>query len=760
MIQAPRSRVEVYPQPMRSLVLVVSVLLPCSLSQKASAQTPNPNRWWVYFESRESTHGQPPRLILQTKAGKQLSLKASADTTLISYLETHAFPSMPRLAVGTRDKNRCLLKFALPALIQAKDLAKAELVLDLKLSKLAPKHPFSLGLYPVLSAWSERSVTWATQPRTQGKPLQQFQLPPKAQLLKVDLLPLVRSWLKKPASNHGLLIRQEGVPLSKKPSKKAIITQLRNLVGFLRKSDQALALARKQNKLVLTLVVSSQHPGAAGSMEQLLLSEAFCSSEILSLIKRSFVPLRQSYAPLFFLHHRGLEGQDPLAPLGTSVTKIKAPALLVSSEKGELRDMLQSIGTPSNELLREFLLRALGERAKGYGSVSKLPEATLSKAEEAQAKALRAAARLAWPERVAWGSGLGKLRPLGKSHSSERPVPLDKLSSLVNRSLVYLLDHQDPNGTWPVETAQYRMAISSFAAKALLLWEKGKKPALQKRIHAALARFEQCARKHLASADPREASSFGATYLLDYFLAAKEHAPTEANLGRLTEAARFLIAGQCPNGAWSYSYRFGTRWRGGFGGWPRTKRGRTHSINTGPALAFLLAARAAGAKIENKAIDRGLAILGKMRFAAGVFTYTYPDPISFKRSDQSIARGPSCELALYLAHKTSANDLLTALRRFMKLRAALRAPVKLDPSWSSPHNFSSYFFFYAYYHGALAWKTLEAQKAYRATAREALNLLRTDLLQVVELDGTWLDFEDLGKPYGTAAALLVLALAG
>jgi len=49
-------------------------------------------------------------------------------------------------------------------------------------------------------------------------------------------------------------------------------------------------------------------------------------------------------------------------------------------------------------------------------------------------------------------------------------------------------------------------------------------------------------------------------------------------------------------------------------------------------------------------------------------------------------------------------------------------------------------------------------EAHRKEATRALGDLRQDLLQVVEVDGTWLDFPDLGKPYATAAALLVLDL--
>ncbi len=719
--------------------------------------------------------------------------------------------------------------------------------------------------------WEERSVTWNIQPEIAKRAFHSPTLEPKAQILKVDLLAQVRVWLQKPASNHGLLIRTTGALIPRSRPKKRLIADLRAQVGFVNESALALTKAKKRGRLVMTMVVSSQHRGAAGTIEQLLLTQAFCSPDLLALVRRRFVPLRLTYAPNNYTHQRVARGKDPLTPVGASCTAIKAPALLVSTASGKLLDSLQSIGTPRSDVIHRFLLRALAAASP----VSPLPEAnsaqlladgfveaaleatrreaspgaevqrariellrghpekslaclkTLDKkwqeleavrilkarahmrlghflesqtlyyrlATEGQYQTeatyrlaafawlgdareetmeafaalakvpgpdpwvLKAAARIAWPERMAWSEPMREPGPLADHKSTETPASADQVDALVRRALLYLLDQQAPDGTWPVEAVQYRMAVSAFAAKALLTWQKDADPDLQTRMQEALTRFEARALKHLAEEDPKQASTFGATYLTDYFLGAHARTKTKKSLDRLTQAASFLIGGQCPSGAWSYSYGFGTNWRGGFGGWPKTTRGRTHSMNTGPALDFLLAARNVGADLDDKALTRGLDVLAKMRTAPGVYTYTYPDPISFQKSDQSIARGPTCELALYLGKKASEEDLLTTLRRFMKLRAALCAPVKLDPSWASPHNFSSYFFFYAYYHAALAWKTLQDTEAYHKEASVALALLRKDLCQVVELDGTWIDFPDIGKPYATAAALLVLSLA-
>ena len=71
-----------------------------------------------------------------------------------------------------------------------------------------------------------------------------------------------------------------------------------------------------------------------------------------------------------------------------------------------------------------------------------------------------------------------------------------------------------------------------------------------------------------------------------------------------------------------------------------------------------------------------------------------------------------------------------------------------------PSGTSSYFFFQSYHHGA------EAVAAAGGPERDArLATLRDDILAVGEIDGTWVDYEESGKTYGTAVALLVLGRA-
>ena len=74
--------------------------------------------------------------------------------------------------------------------------------------------------------------------------------------------------------------------------------------------------------------------------------------------------------------------------------------------------------------------------------------------------------------------------------------------------------------------------------------------------------------------------SFGAAYLLDYFLDLEETGASTR--GDIPAAIRLLLAGQCPTGGWSYDYAFAVSWPKNRD--PKTFPARTHSMNTGLAM--------------------------------------------------------------------------------------------------------------------------------------------------------------------------------
>ncbi|MHC4814410.1 MAG: DNRLRE domain-containing protein [Planctomycetota bacterium] len=847
-----------------ALVLIGAV---CAAAPTAAAQGAGA-RWWVYFESRESTAGKPPRLVLRTSK-RTSTVKASADATVISYLPARVLGKSPRLAVGTNDRNRSLVRFELPKTLRK--VRRAELVLDLKLSKLPPKQPFEIEVHQLMGAWQEASVNWNRQPRFQDQPAIAVSLLPKAGEVALDVTGVVNAWLTGKAQNHGLLLKMGGVPRGSTPLPAPKLTRdLLQTVPWRNDVEQARKEALETDRLLLACVRGAYRPAQQDPVEQLLQALVLTDPLVVALVKRRFVPVRVGYRPTNYTHGR-VRGRDPLAPLGGDCTKIKAPALCISTADGKLVATLESLGTFDAAMIHAFLRRALagtarktkgktaeelllmGELAAAQAAFDKLEPPAAAKYGRARVAALegdhglavrlaletqtargnadvaadakvqggvslmrrgdfvratrllsaalamrpaprrsaearyylgclqlvggqseqaletwarlrrehpqslwalRATARLAWPGRLGPMENLRAI-PLGDGsyESTEQQVAAADVQRLVCRAVRYLLLHQRQDGSWTVEVRQYQTAITALIAKALLLWVGDLDADLAKQATAAVDKACTWLQAHIQNADARQASTFGGTYMLDLFLARHVADPSPASKRAVNKAIRFLLGGQCPDGAWSYSYQFGVNWKGGFGGWPRTDRGRTHSMNTGPALLFLTMAKAAGFRVKSSAMNKAADVLSDMRESAGVYTYTYPLPLNFRRPDQSIARGPVCEQALVACGKVENADLAEAMATFMKYRDGLRAPVKLDKSWATPHNFSSYFYFYAYYHAVLAIHALDDQNK-----SKMLRQLRADILAVPEMDATWVDYHQLGKPYGTAMALLILKL--
>ncbi|MEQ1830063.1 MAG: hypothetical protein ABL921_29145 [Pirellula sp.] len=253
------------------------------------------------------------------------------------------------------------------------------------------------------------------------------------------------------------------------------------------------------------------------------------------------------------------------------------------------------------------------------------------------------------------------------------------MTTAVERGVEYLLRHQHLDGTWSSANANpmYRVAITSLAARSLHLWARKLKPELGERARTASEKATMWLNKEVKLVEPESFNSFGAAYVVDYFIDLEE---TKATVrGDVKTAVHLLQAGQMENGAWSY---------------------------------------------------------------------TYPEPRSFnQKPEYSIGRASLCEHVLQRLTANDEKDLEESIQLFMTHRAELRPVVKLTEGWMSKVGSSSYFYFYAYEHAARAI-------VYQGNEiKERLAILRDDLLKVSEADGSWVDFEAIGKPYGTAMAL-------
>ncbi len=364
----------------------------------------------------------------------------------------------------------------------------------------------------------------------------------------------------------------------------------------------------------------------------------------------------------------------------------------------------------------------------------------------------RARARRAWPIAMDQYESLLSFEIPETINSSERDHR-NEAEHAVRRGVEFLLRSQQANGSWSTTTQAetYRVAITSLAARSLHKWAAHLEPPYAENARDASERATHWLNQEIGKVNPAQFNSFGAAYLLDYFIDLEESKAVVK--GDVQGAVRLLLAGQLPNGSWSYDLNFGKNWRGGIGGWPVTDRGRAHSVNTGQALLALASAQRNGFDVDKQLLKKGIEAMLAMREAPAVFTYTYPVPKSFhQKPEYSIGRAPLCELALRKLDANESSDLELAIRLFMTHRQELRAPVKLTEGWVSKVASSSYFYFYAYDNAARAISD-------SGMDRSRLTELSRDILQVVEMDGSWVDFEAIGKDYGTAMALHVLYLA-
>ncbi|MHC5038523.1 MAG: DNRLRE domain-containing protein [Planctomycetota bacterium] len=832
---------------------------------------------WIYFESRESQEGSHPKLVLLRAGREPQEVPASRDAVLLSYMPANwaAGGIMKRLSIHTHDTNRVLIGFDLPQTV--KGLKKAELVLDLKISKQPPTEPIHLALHLVQKSWREMGITWKTQPPFHEEPAQVVKIEIEPAVVRWDVTEIVKKWLAGTAENHGLLIRMRWpgksvAPVAPPPRRGGPERKLLDTLPWENDTATALEKGAAQKRLILACVRADYNERNSNKPEILIQTLLFTDPTLVDLVKKRFIPLRVMYKSSLYKGGRVPPTADTLRPLGASCTELKAPALCVSTPEGKMIAALQSIGTFDVDMTRQFLLDALAKgkgtskpegddpeallaagdlsgaekgfkkrrspekewglcriaaRSGDHGKAAELAHALAkrksalggdaavqegvslmrlgdfekaarilekavnrrpapSRAPEAlyylgalatverkadQAKktwerlqkdhpdslwALRAESRMAWPAFVGPFENLKSLPDLPKTLTiTEKPVPPAKLTALVERAITYLVETQEPDGSWAIEEEQYRAGVTAVGVHALDAWVEDLKGDLRKDADKGIRLAMKWVEEYIAEEDPERANSFGSAFLLDFLLSRYLRTRDASFKPNVKKGVQFVLGGQGPGGAWSYSRAWGMAWDGSVRGWPKTDKGRYHSMNTGPSLLFLAKARDAGFDVDEKALAKGVDALKDMRKSPGVYTYTYPIPRNFESADASIARAPACEQALLLCKAVKKEDLVQTVNTFMKYRHALRIPVKMHQSWVPPHGLSCYFYFFAYYHAVLAIRELGGE-----SSRKMLQQIRGDILNCPELDATWVDWHQAGKPFGTASALLILRLTG
>jgi murein DD-endopeptidase MepM/ murein hydrolase activator NlpD len=189
---------------LRGLGATVSSPTP-TVAARALARGRNEPGDWIYFTSRESDKGEPPKLALQFTE-REIAVPVLADVMVLGHLPNRNWAVHPDLSISLWDSDRVLLRFGSVMPRDGESLLKAELVLDVRLSRTPPKDPFELGVYHVLERWNEKTAKWDNQPEFDPEPKATAEVQPREGKLRIDVTELVQSWIAQ-RSNHGMLLK-------------------------------------------------------------------------------------------------------------------------------------------------------------------------------------------------------------------------------------------------------------------------------------------------------------------------------------------------------------------------------------------------------------------------------------------------------------------------------------------------------------------------------------------------------------------------
>ncbi len=296
----------------------------------------------------------------------------------------------------------------------------------------------------------------------------------------------------------------------------------------------------------------------------------------------------------------------------------------------------------------------------------------------------------------------------------------------IGRAVRFLLQTQRGSGAWDESHYNFGgddslpnvyMAVTALCALALR--ERGE-PAT---VKDALVRAEKYMKDEskIASEDSDEIA-WAYAYRLLYFARSGDKAV-------MATLVRKLGVLQRPTGTWFHEY--------------------DNPFVTATVLHALDEAKKAGAEVPEAMVRKGAAALQSTRDRKGVFSYDFPGRGGAVQG--GAGRMPLLEFALHLSGLSTKEALAASLETSFKHHPLLERVRKYDDH-ADVHRNGGFFFWYDQHGRALAAKA--------AGLDAALARQREIVLSIAEIDGCWVDSHELGRPYGTAMALLTLKLCG
>lgn len=290
----------------------------------------------------------------------------------------------------------------------------------------------------------------------------------------------------------------------------------------------------------------------------------------------------------------------------------------------------------------------------------------------------------------------------------------------------YLLSMQRAHGGW--DESQYHfggddslpnvyMAGTALVALALQEWKDA-----DPRVPKALERAERYLRDESKIAhDDTDEIVWAYAYRLIYFARTKDRKNAAAMVAALAKM-------QQRSGAFSHEY--------------------PNPFVTATVLHALWEGKQAGVEIPEGTVRRAVDALKGCRGKNGAFSYGMGRGGSM---EGAAGRGPVCELGLVLWGASTNDQLKAAVEAAFKHHDLLERVRKYDDHADAWQN-GGFFFWYDMFSRAEAI----ARLGDRAAAERMARTIR----DIVEPDGAWVDSHELGRPYGTAMALLCLKRLG
>ncbi len=504
---------------------------------------------------------------------------------------------------------------------------------------------------------------------------------------------------------------------------------------------KAKALAAEQNRLILWYVprVVGLHMYRAYLPDRYLCIAVFTDPRFAAFVNRKFVPLRMCAD--------GIAGIKPF--------EFVEPGFVFMTPDGKVVHTIDRLRTFNADWLRaafQAVLRAHPE----YGSAEEPPAPPTSEAETLYGLAVKdtwsgqdPAPRLRevcrrFPESPwAWRAAGNLVKgpdtlPLGPlSHHLEDVFatlpdvpptstrrPAKDVASAAKGAVDFLLRAQHGDGSW--RDARYAYwpnaeilpnvfgAITALAALALLEWG-------DPRAEAAIAKADAYLKDPANFARDRHEECYAHAFRLHYF----------ARRGDTTSMAKVvarLAAIQEDEGFWSHEY--------------------ANAFSTAAVVHALSTARAAGAEVPEYLLQRAADALLSTRDAQGRQSYRVGEKPDNDKSTS--ARTALCELALKECGRVGTAEVAAGVERYWAFVKRMEGVRLYD--YHSDGRLAGFFYFHAAFH------TLEAARTLPAPARAAAQQrFREQLLAIPEADGSFLDSHEIGKSYGSAAALLMLA---